>query len=192
MKVNLDKFHIVLSARNINHVIIFIEKLSITCCENVLGIKSDNEHSFEKNVERLCKAKKIVNAVAWISTLIKFEQRRSIVNSFITSYFSYSPLVFMFHSRRLNRCVNYAYRSTFRIIYQDYKLSSTELRNGRSVNHSNRQSILKSWQEYLPGNLHLCHSPRYSKRFWSWHAQNLVGGPGNWSIFGTPKIQNTT
>ena len=64
MKVNLDKFHIVLSARNINHVIIFIEKLSITCCENVLRIKSDNEHSFEKNVERLCKAKKIVNAVA--------------------------------------------------------------------------------------------------------------------------------
>lgn len=137
MKANLDKFHIVRSDRNINHVIIFIEKLSTTCCENILGIKTENELSFEEHVERFCKAKEIVNAVARISTLIKFEQRRYIVHSFITSYFSYSPLVCMFYSRRLNSRINYAYRSTFRI-YQDYKLSSIELRNGRSVNRSNR------------------------------------------------------
>ena len=138
MKVNLDKFHIVRSERNINHVIIFIEKLSITCCENILGTNIDNELSFEEHIERFCKAKKIVNAVARISTLIKFEQRRYIVNSFIISYFSYSSLVCMFHSRRLNSRINYAYRSAFRIIYQDHKLSSIELRNCRSVNRSNR------------------------------------------------------
>ena len=43
-----------------------------------------------------------------------------------------------FHGRRLNSHINYADRSTSRIIYQDYKLSFIEIRNGRSVNHSNR------------------------------------------------------
>ena len=58
---------------------------------------------------------------------MRFEQRKCIVNSFITSHFSYYPLVWMFHSRRLNNRINHNYERALRIIYQDYNSSFKEL-----------------------------------------------------------------
>ena len=58
---------------------------------------------------------------------MRFEQRKRIVNSFITSRFSDCPLLWMFHSQRLNNCINHIYESALRIIYQDYNSSFKEL-----------------------------------------------------------------
>ena len=49
---------------------------------------------------------------------MRFEQRKCIINSFITSHFSYCPLVWMFHSRRLNNRINHIHERALRIIYQ--------------------------------------------------------------------------
>ena len=49
------------------------------------------------------------------------------VNSFITSHFSYCPLVWIFHSRRLNNRINHIHERALRIIYQDYNSSFKEL-----------------------------------------------------------------
>ena len=53
---------------------------------------------------------------------MRFEQRERIVNLFITSHFSYCPLVWMFHSRRLNICIDHINERALRIIYQDYNI----------------------------------------------------------------------
>ena len=93
MKVNPDKFHLRLSDRNIHQLDSCNEKFSSTCSEKRLGIKSDNNLTFEEQVERLCKkACHKVNALVR-SSFMRFQQRKHIVNSFITFHFSCRPLV---------------------------------------------------------------------------------------------------
>ena len=104
------------------------EKLSSTCSEKFFGIKIDNKLTLEEHVEGLCKkASQKVSAVARISSLMKFEQRKRIVNLFITSHFSHYPLVWMFHSRRLNNRIDHIHERALKIIYQDYDSSFKEL-----------------------------------------------------------------
>ena len=91
--MNPDKFHLLLSDRNIHQVDICNEKFSSRRSEKLLVIKIDNKLTFEGQVERLCKkARHKVNALEG-SSLMRFKQKKLIDNSFITSHFSYCPLV---------------------------------------------------------------------------------------------------
>ena len=104
------------------------EKLSSTCSETIFGIKIDNKLTLDEHVEGLCKkTSQKISAVARISSLMRFEQRNSIVNLFITSHFSHYPLVWMFHTRRLNNLNKNIHERTLKIIYQDYNTSFKEL-----------------------------------------------------------------
>ena len=106
MKVDPDEFHLLLSDKKSHQVDICNKKLSSTCSEKFLWIKTDDKLTFEEHVERLCeKASQKVNVMTRISSLMRFEQRKHIVNLFITPHFSYCPLVWMFHNRRLNNCI---------------------------------------------------------------------------------------
>ena len=101
------------------------EKLSSTCSETFFGIKIDS--NLEEYVDGLCKkASQKVSAVARISSLMKFEQRKRIVNLFITSHFSHYPLVWMFHSRRLKNRIDHIHERALKVIYQDYNSSFKE------------------------------------------------------------------
>ena len=73
------------------------------------------------------KACQNISALTRISTLMRFEQRKRIVNAFITSHFSFCPLVWMFHSRRQNNRIKHFHERALRIIYQDYNSSFKEL-----------------------------------------------------------------
>ena len=55
MKVNPDKLHLLLSDKKILQVDICGEKLSSTCSEKLLGIKIDENLTFEEHFEGLCK-----------------------------------------------------------------------------------------------------------------------------------------
>ena len=80
-----------------------------------------NKLIFEEYMERLWnKSSQKVNGMAKMSSLIRFGQTKHIVNSFMTSNFSYCPLICMFHSRRLNNCINHIHERILRIIYQGY------------------------------------------------------------------------
>ena len=120
MKVNPDKFHLLLSDKKSHQVDICNRKLSSTCSENLLGIKIDNKLTFEEHVEGICKnASQKVSAVARISSLMRFKQRKRIVNLFITSHFSCYPMIWMFHNLRLNNCIDHIHERA----YQDYNSS---------------------------------------------------------------------
>ena len=57
------------------------KNFSSACNEKFLGIKIDNELTFEENVEGLCKKNsQKVSTMAIILSLMRFEQRKSIVN----------------------------------------------------------------------------------------------------------------
>ena len=71
-----------------------IKKLSSTCSEKFFGIKIDNKLTLEEYVEGMCKkVSQKVSAVARILSLMRFEQRKCIVDLFITSHYPYYPLV---------------------------------------------------------------------------------------------------
>ena len=58
--------------------------------------------------------------MAKILSLVRFEQRKRIVNLLLTSHFSYCLLVWIFHSQRLNNRIEHIHERALRIVYQDY------------------------------------------------------------------------
>ena len=67
------------------------------------------------------------NALTRIANYINPEQRRIIMKAFITSQFSYCPLVWMFHSRRINNRINRLHERSLRLTYNDYNSSFKNL-----------------------------------------------------------------
>ena len=55
------------------------------------------------------------------------EHRKKVMNAFILSQFGYCPLVWMFHSRKLNNRINNLHERALRIVYQDSKSTFEEL-----------------------------------------------------------------
>ena len=60
---------------------------------------------------------------------MRFEQRKRVVNLFITSHFFYCSLVWMFHKRRLNNRIDHIHERA----YQDYNSSFKELLRKRQL-----------------------------------------------------------
>ena len=82
---------------------------------------------------------------------MKFDQRRLILNSFITSNFSYCPVVWMFHTRKLNETINHILEKALRIVYKDFDSSFQELLiEGNSLNIYDR-NLQKLMTEIFKG-----------------------------------------
>ena len=66
-------------------------------------IEIDNNLNFKEHIESLCKeTSKKINALSRLASSMNFKQRTLIMNSFIICNFSYCPVVWMFHSQKLN------------------------------------------------------------------------------------------
>ena len=98
--------------------------------KKLLGINIDNKLSFDYHVAGLCsKASQKLHALSRISHFMKTKQRQIIMKSFIHSQFGYCPLVWMFHSRKLNNRINKIHERSLRIVYDDSKSTFRELLN---------------------------------------------------------------
>ena len=129
LKANPDKFHLILNETDEKY---FIEienyKIPNSICEKLLGINIDNKLSFDYHVAGLCsKASQKLHALSRISHFMKTKQRQIIMKSFIHSQFGYCPLVWMFHSRKLNNRINKIHERSLRIVYDDRKSTFREL-----------------------------------------------------------------
>ena len=58
-----------------------------------------------------------------MASSLKFKQRKLSLNSYITAQFSYAPVIWMFHSRKLNNRIKRA----LRLVYKNYSSSFDEL-----------------------------------------------------------------
>ena len=83
----------------------------------------------------LCsKANEKISALPKVSKYIGINKRRILMKSHIFSQFNYCPLVWMWHSRRLNKKINRIQERTLQIVYRDYESSFKELlRNNKSI-----------------------------------------------------------
>ena len=67
------------------------------------------------------------------------------MNAFITSHFSYCPLIWMFHSRALNNRINNIHERALRLTYKDNQSSFKELLekdHSVTVHHKNLQVLV--------------------------------------------------
>ena len=90
---------------------------------------------------------------------MNIHKRRMKMKAFIASEFGYCPLVWMFHSRKLNSRVNKLHERALRIVYQDYASSFTELLekdNSTTIHNRNIQllatELFKVKNELLPSS----------------------------------------
>ena len=102
MKVNSDKNHLLLSE---NKAIAYIDnnRIGFEDTNELLRITIDWKLTFETYINKFCKkASQKLIAVARISNFMTFVKRKIIMKVLITPQFSYSPLVWMFYSKRLD------------------------------------------------------------------------------------------
>ena len=125
LKANPDKFHLLLSDKNCEYSIkVDNYEIKNSKCEKLLGIKIDNKMTFDCHVSDICtKASQKLHALSRVSHLMMLEHRKKVMNAFILSQFGYCPLVWMFHSRKLNNRINSLHERALRIVYLDSKSS---------------------------------------------------------------------
>ena len=90
------------------------------------------------------KASQKLHALARISHYMDLNKRRNLMKAFITSQFSYCPLIWMFHSRSLNNKINRIHERALRLVYQN-NLSFSELLdidNSVTVHQKNLQVLV--------------------------------------------------
>ena len=146
LKANPGKFHLLLSEKDEN-LSIMVDNCQVqnSKCEKLLGIKIDNMLTFDDHVSELCKkASQKLHALTRVSQYMNFAQRKLIMRAFISSQFGYCPLVWMFHSRKLNNRINKIHERSLRIVYNDEVSSFEELRikdNSFTIHERNIQTL---------------------------------------------------
>ena len=128
LKPNPEKSHFLTNSAQEIQINIYGMAISNSKCEKLQGIHIDNKLTFEHHVRSLCKKdSQKLNAFARIACSLKFDQRKLLLNAFITSQFSYAPVVWMFHNRKLNNHINRIYERALKIVYQDHNSTFEEL-----------------------------------------------------------------
>ena len=124
MKLNEDKCHfMVFGVKTDEDIRINIGNCTVKNSheEKLLGVLIDANLSFEKHVSNICrKAGNKLFALSRMSAYLGTDKLRLLMKAFVTSQFQYCPLVWMFHSRRMNSKINRLHERALRIAYKDY------------------------------------------------------------------------
>ena len=117
MKLNEDKCHFMIFGERTNQEV------------------SVNIGSSEKHISNICqKAGNKLFALSRMSAYLGTDKLRVLMRAFVTSQFQYCPLVWMFHSRKMNNKINRLHERALRIAYKDFFSSfATLLEKDRSV-----------------------------------------------------------
>ena len=122
------KCHLILSTDEPFSINIDNEVIKNSNNKKLLGINLNNRIGFDTHVANICnRVSKKLHALARISQFMNIHKRRMTMKAFIASEFGYCPLVWMFHSRKLNSRINKLHERALRMVYQDYVSSFTEL-----------------------------------------------------------------
>ena len=130
MKLNEDKCHLLISGNKYQHHFLSIKQCKIreSQSEKLLGIDIDRNLDFINYVNTVCiKANSKLSALARISKYLSLEKRKVLFKSFFESQFTYCPLVWMFHDRKMNNKINKLHERALRLVYSDDKSSFQEL-----------------------------------------------------------------
>ena len=127
LKANPEKYHLLVSTNEKRHLNVGEIEISNSKCRKFLGVKIDSK-LFDSHVKSLCKkASQKLSALSRVTYQLDFNQRKLLMNAFISSQFSYAPVVWMFHSRKQNHHISRIHERALRVVYKDYNSSFDEL-----------------------------------------------------------------
>ena len=145
MVANADKCHLLTSTSEEVGVKIENEIIKNSLQEKLLGAVIDNRLTIKSHVENLCKkAGQKLHALARIANYMDISKKCSIINAFIISQFSYCPLIWMFHRRKLNHRINKIHELALRIVCDDHQCTFKELLerdNSFTIHNKNLQKL---------------------------------------------------
>ena len=100
-------------------------------------------------------------------------KKKLLVNAFFSSQFSYCPLVWMFHSRKLNNKINFLHERCLRLIYDDKVSTFSDLlkKNNSVCFHHRNIQILATEMYKVKNNL----SPVFLHEIFQANSQNFKG-----------------
>ena len=128
MKANPSKCHLLVTTNALTSVNINGFQITSSTEEKLLGIKFDSKLSFENHVSSLCKkASQKLHALTRIVNYMNLSKRKALMKTFVISQSNYCPLVWMFHSRKLNHRINSINERALRVTFQDYKFTFFQL-----------------------------------------------------------------
>ena len=114
--------------------------------EKLLGMIFDQTLSFKQHFKTLCKkSSQTLHALARISCYMDTEKLKQVLQAFVLSHFSYSPLIWMFYDRTLNHRINHIHEGALHFAYKDYQTdigSLLEQRNLVSIHVKNLQCLM--------------------------------------------------
>ena len=131
VKLNADKCHLLVLGQSTNEPVpvrIGNSEVVYSSQEKLLGVQIHNKLSFDNHASRLCqKAINKLYALSCISPYMDQNKLRTLMRAFIISQFQYCPLIWMFHSRQLNKKINKIQERALRITYKDSESTYSEL-----------------------------------------------------------------
>ena len=156
LKANPDKFHLILNDTDDNiSITLGQHEIHNSNNQKLLGVIIDNKLTFNEHVTSLCKkATQKLHALSRVSRFMNTAKKRVIMKSFITSHFSYCPLIWMLHSRTLNTRINRIHERALRIVYSDNISTFSELLekdNSVTVHERNIQALAVELFKVLNG-----------------------------------------
>ena len=90
----------------------------------LLGLWIDNKLTFEEHIKTLLKkGNQKLHALMRVSKYMSTEKLRLLMKTFIETQFNYCPLIWMFHSRKMNKRINRLHERALRVAYKDDDLT---------------------------------------------------------------------
>ena len=111
----------------------------------LLGAQIDNKLTFKEHIEtQLKKANQKLHALMRVKKFLSEDKLKLIMKTFIESQFNYCPILWMFHSRRLNNRINKLHERALRVTYDNDDLSFHDLLekdNSFTIHERNLQKL---------------------------------------------------
>ena len=119
---NADKCHLLVNSKEKVCTEIGPYNIETSEQQKLLGVLIDNKLTFDKHINNSCaKASQKLNALCRVSSFMSTNNKRLVMKVFISSQFSYCPLIWMNHSRTLNKNVNRIHERSIQVVCNDKK-----------------------------------------------------------------------
>ena len=166
MKPNQGKCHLLVAdiyhKYSLSHSYIYLDNAFLENEESVklLGVQIDKNLDFEEHITSLVKeGNQKLYALMRISKYLTKDKLRLIMKTFIESQFNYCPLLWMCHSRELNRKINKLHERTLRVVYKNNYLTFEELLNMDDSFTIHERNLQKLATEMYKVKHNLCPKP---------------------------------
>ena len=117
---NAEKSHLIVSTKKNLEIQVSGRSTRNEDSVKLLGIDLNNDLNFEYHVNQLCKkASNKLHALARIAKYMDINKRIMFMKAFLSSQFSYCPLIWMFHSRKIENRINSIHKRALKLAYQD-------------------------------------------------------------------------